>query len=324
MRHYCFTERTLIYLLLFQEAWKEMKVPLAHRYFAALLVTIAVLSLAPTLAHATQQSQTETITVNMTGQATAIGSGLSGTSTLKFTADAYNNSNQWLIIQNVTGSLQIDSTTFQLTSGQGSISNFGAAAIFADTNSGKDQLILQGTMNGQTLTFDSPSQLTSTSYLSLSGTINENPGSTGTLSVNPANTVENVTSLTTGLGNNTQITNSTTTLTVEPQNTTNTQSENMTTTTNANSTLPTTLNSSTNSTIPASGNVPPSSGIPTPANVTVTQTQYLNQTISVTQTVANVTISYIVTYTVANTTITQANVTTTVNATTTNTTSTGT
>jgi len=319
MRHYCFTERTLIYLVLFQEAWKEMKTPLAHRYFAALLVTIAVLSLSPTLAHATQQSQTETITVNMTGQATAIGSGLSGASTLNLTADAYKNSNQWLIIQNVTGSLQINSTTFQLTGGQGSISNFGAAAIFADTNSGKDQLILQGTMNGQTLTFDSPSQLTSTSYLSLSGTINEN---TGSFSVNPANTVENVTSLTTGLGNNTQVTNSTATSTVEPQNTTNTQSENMTSTTNTNSTLSTTLNSSTNSTTPASGNVPPSSGMQTPANVTVTQTQYLNQTISVTQTVANVTISYTVTYTVANTTITQANVTTTVNATTTNTTST--
>jgi hypothetical protein len=293
---------------------------LANRYFAALLVTIAVLSLAPTLAHATQ---TETIAVNMTGQANAIGSGLSGASTLKFTADAYNNSNHWLIIQNVTGSLQIGSTTFQLTGGQGSISNFGAAAIFADTNPGTDQLILQGTLIGQTLTFDSPSQLTSTAYLSLSGTINENTGSTGGLSVNPTNTVENVTALT-SLGNNTQVTNSTATSTVEPQNTINTQSQNMTSTTSANSTLFTTLNRSTNSTISVSGNVPPSSGMQTPANVTVTQTQYLNQTISVTQTVANVTISYTVTSTVANTTITQANVTTTVSATTTNTTSTGT
>jgi hypothetical protein len=303
------------------EAWNEMKAPLANRYFAALLVTIAVLSLAPTLAHATQ---TETITVNMTGQANAIGSGLSGASTLNFTADAYNNSNHWLIIQNVTGSLQISSTTFQLTGGQGSISNFGAAAIFADTNSGKDQLILQGTLIGQTLTFDSPSQLTSTAYLSLSGTINENTGSTGGLSMNPTNTVENVTSLTTGLGNNTQVTNSTATSTLEPQNTTNTQSQNVASTTSANSTLSTTLNSSTNSTISASGNVPPSSGMQTPANVTVTTTQYLNQTISVTQTVANVTISYTVTHTVANTTISQGNVTTTVNATSTNTTSTGT
>jgi hypothetical protein len=259
----------------------------------------------------------------MTGQANAIGSGLSGASTLNFTADAYKNSNQWLIIQNVTGSLQIGSTTFQLTSGQGSISNFGAAAIFADTNPGKDQLILQGTLIGQTLTFDSPSQLTSTAYLSLSGTINENTGSTGGLSANPTNTVENVTSLTTSLGNNTQVTNSTATSTVEPRNSTNTQSENMTSTANANSTLSTTLNSSTNSTTPASGNVPPSSGMQSSANVTVTQTQYLNQTISVTQTVANVTISYTITYTVANTTITQANVTTTVNARTTNTTSTG-
>jgi len=60
-----------------------------------------------------------------------------------------------------------------------------------------------------------------------------------------------------------------------------------------------------------------------PRNATVTVTQYLNQTISVTQTVANATISYTVTYTVANTTVTQANVTITVNATTTTASTTG-
>jgi hypothetical protein len=63
--------------------------------------------------------------------------------------------------------------------------------------------------------------------------------------------------------------------------------------------------------------LPISSPAPTPANVTIVMTQYANQTISVTQTVANVTISVTVTSTVANITITQANVTTTVNATTT-------
>jgi hypothetical protein len=300
-----------------------MKAPPAHQYFVALFVTIAILSLAPTLAHADQQSQPETITVNMTGQATAIGNGLSGASTLTLTASAYKNSNQWLMIQNVTGSLQIGSTNFQITGGQGSVSNSGAAAIFANTNSGKGQLILQGTMNGQTLTFGTPSQLASTCYLSLSGTFNETTGSAGSLNANPANTNENSTSLVTSLGNNTQTTNSTTSSTVEPQNAANVQSDNMTSTTYANSTLSSTLNSSTNSTAPASGNVPPASGLTTSANVTVTKTEYVNQTISVTQTVANVTVSYTVTYTVANTTITQGNVTTAVNATATMTTSTG-
>jgi hypothetical protein len=297
---------------------KEMKAPLTQQCIVALLVTIAILSLAPTLAHADQQSQPETITLNMTGQATAIGNGLSGASTLNLTADAYKNSTQWLIIQNVTGSLQIGSTVFQITGGQGNASKFGAVAIFADTNSGKDQLILHGTMNGQTLTFDPPqSQLASTSYLSLSGTVNENIGPTANFSANPANTDENFTSLTTGLRNDTQTANSTATSSaVEPQNTTNAQSVNMTSTTDANSTLSITLNNSTDWTIPTSDNAAPSSGTQAPANITVTRTQYVNQTISVTQTVANVTISYTITSTVSNTTITQANVTTTVNATT--------
>jgi hypothetical protein len=57
--------------------------------------------------------------------------------------------------------------------------------------------------------------------------------------------------------------------------------------------------------------------MPVPSNVTVTVTQYVSQTVSVTQTVANSTISYAVTSTVANTTITQGNATLTVNATTT-------
>jgi hypothetical protein len=298
-----------------------MKAPLARKYFVALFVTIAILSLAPTLALADQQSQPETITLNMSGQATAIGNGLSGASTLTLTANAYKNSNQWLMIQNVTGSLQIGSTNFQITGGQGSVSNSGAAAIFANTNSGK--LILQGTMNGQTLTFGTPSQLASTCYLSLSGTFNENALSAGNVSANPANVDENSTSLVTSLGNSTQTTNSTATSSVDSQNATNTQPENMTTTTSANSTLSSTLTSSTNSTVPASGNVPPAGGLTSAANVTVTKTEYVNQTISVTQTVANVTVSYTVTYTVANTTISQGNVTTAVNATATMTTSTG-
>ncbi|MGA3108546.1 MAG: hypothetical protein ABSD99_03675 [Candidatus Bathyarchaeia archaeon] len=296
-----------------------MKATLAQqRLFAALFVTIAILSLTPALAHADQQSQPQTISLDMNGQATSIGNGLSGASTLKLTGNAYTNSNQWLVIQNVTGSLQIGSTTIQITGGQGSVKTAGATAIFADTNSGKGQLILIGTMNNNTATFNSPeSQLASTSYLSLSGTVNE---STGNLGTNPGNTNSNSTSLTTVSPNSTQTTNSTTmSSTVQLQNTTSVESVSMTTTTDANVTSSTSLNTSTNSTATGSSNIPPSAA-QAPSNVTVTVTQYLNQTVSVTQTVANVTISYTVTSTVANTTITQANVTTTGNATTTATT----
>jgi len=336
-----------------------------QRLFAALFVTIAILSLTPALAHADQQSQPQTIALDMNGQATAIGNGLSGASTLKLSGDAYTNSNQWLIIQNVTGSLQIGSTTIQITGGQGSVKTAGATAIFADTNSGKGQLILIGTMNNNTATFNSPeSQLASTSYLSLSGTVNETTGNVGT---NPGNTNSNSTLLTTVPPNSTQTTNSSTTSstvelqnttsmatanvtsttsptvtssmtlttiplnnnqttnstttasTLQLQNTTSIESVNTTSTTQANATSSTSLNPYTNSTATGSSNIPPSAA-QTPSNVAVTVTRYLNQTVSVTQTVANVPISYTVTSTVANTTVTQANVTTTENATTTATT----
>lgn len=333
-----------------------------QRLFAVLFVTIAILSLTPALAHADQQPQAQTIALDMNGQATAIGNGLSGASTLKLTFDAYTNSNQWLIIQNVTGSLQIGSTTIPITGGQGSVKNAGATAIFADTNSGKGQLILIGTINNNTATFNSPeSQLASTSYLSLTGTVNETVVNMG---ANPGNTNTNSTSLTTVPSNSTQTTNSSTTSsalelqnttsiatvnitsttnatvtssmalttiplnnnqttnsttmasTVQLQNTTSVESANITSTAFANVTSSITLNNSTDSTTSRSSNIPPSAS-QAPMNVTVTVTQYLNQTVSVTQTVASVTISYTVTSTVANTTVTQANVTTTGNTTTT-------
>jgi len=71
------------------------------------------------------------------------------------------------------------------------------------------------------------------------------------------------------------------------------------------------------------GGIPPSTNNPATGNVTLTVTQYLNRTISVTQTVANATVSYTVTHTVANTTVTQANETVTVTATTTTASTTG-
>lgn len=329
-----------------------------QRLFATLFVTIAILALTPTLARADQPSQLQTISLDLSGQATAIGSGPSGASTLKLTGNAYANSNKWFIIQNVTGSLQIGSTTIQITGGQGSVKNAGATAIFADTNSGKGQLILIGTMNNNTVTFNSPeSQLAGMSYLSLSGTVN---GITGNLDTNPANTSTNSTSLTTVPPNNTQAMNSSTTSSpVQPQNTTSvepanvtsinatltssvalstipaniTQTTNSTTvsstvqlqnttsvasgnvtlrsTTEANVTTSTTLNNSTDSTATGSSNIPPNA-VQTPSNVTITVTQYVSETVSVsvTQTVANVTVSYTVTSTVANTTVTQGNVTT--------------
>jgi hypothetical protein len=400
----------------------------------ALILIVSILSLTPALAHADQQPQPEPFAIDATGQATAIGTGLSGATTLNLNAFDYRTSNQWLIIQNVTGSLKIGSTSFTVTGGQGSVTEAGAMAIFADTASGKGQLVLQGTMNENTVTFQKPSQLASISYLSLTGTVVPTSQQTPSIITNSA---ENTTTLVTSHENTTQQTNLTATSTSILQNTTTEvangslavaasfQASNTTAnpvapnTSIGNRTMPalangvrqhsvlihvvqgqgeicltsryllpvcttasqtvavrdgdlidfdsdassgftwqqydglgvgqaqnfnanitqdsavgvyfaamptdtanatTTINAPSDSIITTSTTVnaaPPTSNVtvPLPGNVTVTQS--VNQTIFITQTVANYTISYTVTSTVANTTITQANITITSNATTT-------
>ncbi|HXZ89862.1 MAG TPA: hypothetical protein VEG61_02265 [Candidatus Dormibacteraeota bacterium] len=203
--------RALIYLLQCQPATNDMT---AHQnLLAALFLILSIFCLTPTLTRA-GQSQPETIIIDASGQATAIGSGPSGATSLNLTADAYKNSNGWLIIQNTTGVLQIGSTAFTITGGHGSVTEVGAIAIFADTATGKGQLILQGTMNGDAVTFATPSQLASKSYITLYGDINsakQTAAPTTSITINSPITVENVTTLTSSL-NVTQHTNSTSTL----------------------------------------------------------------------------------------------------------------
>ena len=225
-----------------------------------LILIVSILSLTPTLAHADQQPQSEIIAVDVAGEATAIGTGLSGVTTLNLTADAYKNSNQWLMIQNATGSLKIGSTTFAITGGHGSVSKAGAIAIFADTTSG--QLILQGTTNGNSVTFQTPSQLTSTSYLALSGTIGPTTQQTANVPTSSASTVENTTSSVTTHVNDTQQNNltSTSSSTSMLQNTT-TEAVTMSSTINANATVQT-VNTTENSVNTSNGTMPtPSTGV---------------------------------------------------------------
>ena len=170
---------------------KAMK-PTKQQVSAGFVLFVSILCLIPALAYA-DQPQLTPIAINATGQATAIGTGLSGAATLNLKALDYKNSNQWLIIQNVTGSLSIGSTNFQVTDGHGSVSIVGAMAIFADTAAGKGQLILQGTMKGNSVTFQMPSQLASTSYLSLTGTL----ASTSQQTLATPNTITNSTQITT-------------------------------------------------------------------------------------------------------------------------------
>ena len=287
-----------------------------RKTFVTLLLAISILSITSTRAHADQQSPSGMTTINATGQATAIGSGPSGTTTLNLTGAAYMNTNQWFILQNMTGSLAIGSSTFTITNGQGSVNSFGDIAIFAQTNPGGGQLMLHGTAHGGSVTFDSPSQLTSEAYLSLSGTINQSnvttslPVSSQSLATNadmtatsPTNQTEgsNSTMSTTSMGNSTYE-NSTQTISSQTS-TANSTADSQQTVSGANSAASNGI-----------GNVP--SNPMASGTVTVTVTRYFNQTVPTTQTVANVTISYTMTATVANMTVTETNATSTVTVTT--------
>jgi hypothetical protein len=188
--------------------------------WALVLVAISVLSATPNLALGDQQTQPAPIQITASGEASGVGNGPSGPTTLNLDAQAYRNSNQWLIIQNTTGSLKIASTTFAITGGQGSISKVGAIAIFADTANGKGQLILQGTASGNTVNFQTPSQLASAAYLTLTGTINNGTQQNANTATNTT-TIETTTlyNSTQTLANKTQQVNSTlTSSTVTTQN----------------------------------------------------------------------------------------------------------
>ena len=226
------------------------------------------------------------------------------------------NTNQWLIMQNMTGSLTIGSSTFTITDGQGSVNSFGDIAIFAQTNPGGDQLILHGTAHGSSVTFDSPSQLTSAASLSLSGTISQSNVPTS-MAASSETTATNVNMTATRPTSQTDVSNST----LSSASMGNTTYESPTQT-NSSQTLTSTANSTdvqqtsaaNNTTSNGIGNAPinpMASG-----NATVTVTQYINQTMSTTHTVANITISYTVTTTVANMTVTQSNTTSTMMTTT--------
>ena len=205
---------------------KEMKS--ANQYLPAiLLLALSIFCLTPTLTRADQQSTVGKITIDVAGQATAIGgNGASGATTLNLTAKAYKNSDQWLIIQNITGALQIGSAKFSISGGQGSVSIVGAIAIFADTPTKKGQLILHGTLNGNSITFGTPSQLLSTAYLNLSGSLNglENiPTASETTQPQPAITTGTggtVQSATTSSSQNQHVNSTSSLSTSEPQNTT--------------------------------------------------------------------------------------------------------
>jgi len=284
-----------------------------QKAFAALLLAISILSLTPTLAHAEQQDPSHPVTITATGQGTAIGTGPSGAAALKLTANVYENADKWLILQNATGSISIGSTSYPITGGQGSVNQFGYIMIFADADSEQDNLIIHGTMNGTSLSFTPPSQLVSTAYLALSGTVTQGTDPTMSAITSSSQVNASIASAMNRTQESNSVSISTTSLSIS-QNLTGTSSEMIST---SNSTPPAqTIATNAAATSTENSNGSAAVILQASGNVTVTVTQYLNRTSSTTQTVANTTISYTVTTTVANTTIAEANATTTHTATT--------
>jgi len=146
-----------------------------HRNTLALMIlTVSLLSLAPTLTSADQQKQGWPMQINATGQATPLneGRGTASPASLSLIGSAYTEGNGKLKIQDLTGHLQIGSVNYTLTNGQGGVNKQGDVEITAKTNgeNHKDELNLHGSLQGSSIAFNSrESKLSSLYFLTLAG-----------------------------------------------------------------------------------------------------------------------------------------------------------
>lgn len=287
-----------------------------HRITLALtlvFLTVLLVPLMPTTASADNHGSSGTVSLNATGNATPIGngdnkrngnsnggnngrtSGSPSTATLALAGSAYSegNGNQIKLL-NLTGSLQIGSTTYTLSKGHGDENSNGTLEIQAKSNNGGHDLELElhGSVQGNNVVFNSKeSKLASSYFLSLSG----QESLTLTTSSSTSSSITN--SECTGHGDEecaNEISTSTVTVTV-PQTLTETTNNTITVTQTNNQTVTQTIGSPT-----ATQTVT----VTQPGATTVTETN--NQTVTQTQTItsANTTITVTATTTVANTTIT--------------------
>jgi hypothetical protein len=257
-------------------------------------------------------SQAGIVVISVSGTATPINNGLSGSVNLNLTGAGSKGTNQDLQIQNITGSLNIGSTNLTVSNGHGSVNAYGEIAIFANTSLAGNELFLHGMIQGNNVAFVSPqSRLSALSLLTLSGNISVNGVEVYSANLstirNSTITAANVTSSVLAL----QISNSPTlqgNVTVQTVSVATSTASTSVSNRTASEALAVTVSNTATSAVTNETAAPKA---PPPQNVAVTVTQFDNQTISVTHTVANVTITYTTTTTVASMTITQANTTTT-------------
>lgn len=256
--------------------------PQKRRYLLAImLLAVSILTVAPSLSRADQQSQNGTIAINASGQGTPIDKkSTCGPATLSLSGSVNSEDNSQFKIKDITGNLQLGSNTFSISNGQGEANKKGTIQINAKSNGHGDhgyELVLHGNLQGTSVNFDSKeSKFSSLCFLSLSGQANINVNSEQSSSNTSEGDGEDHSSTSAALQTVTQTVTATQTVS------------------NA-----TTKTEFSNHTITES--------LSPPLNVTTTVTQLNNQTITITttQTVANSTITQTSTTTVANVTITQ-------------------
>jgi hypothetical protein len=246
---------------------------------ALVLLTISLLSLQPAPTIADKQPTQNTLSINATGQASPIrkgkGQGPLSAVTLSLNGTSNRDENGQLKVYQLTGTLEIGATTYAISEGYGDANKDGKLEINSKASDGshEQELILNGNVQGNTISFNSPeSKLASTYFLTLSGQITSKTRSTNTSQRDNENESENEISPTGETNDSQSEQNDTVTQTV-----TRTVTQNNTSTQLSNRTIILTLTK-------------------TISNATITET--------VTTTLANETVTNTVTTTVANTTIT--------------------
>jgi len=270
-----------------------MKKAVDRYAFALVLLAAGLLWLAPARADQAQP-QLGTVIFRLAGRATSMNSTSSlGLATLDLTGGGLGDGQGGLMIQNLSGTLQIGFANYSIFTGDGKSDMLGNLMMLGESTSG--ELVLQGMIqHNSTVTTDATvSRLASLAYLALSGSMQlaEMPSGSATigeLTQNVVGTVGNVTSTSPSANSTTVTQSASSSLSSEGNFTVQTEfsSENISSESNATS----------------YGQIGPTLALPQ-QNIA---TQFGNHTITVyvSSTVANTTITETTTTTVAGTTTT--------------------
>lgn len=260
---------------------------------ALILVLLAVSLFSVTPARADQiQVQVGTVVFHLTGQANSMNStvGALGSAALDLSGGIHGDGQGGLVMQNMTGNLQIGSANYTISKGDGSSNRLGEFAIFGQSNSG--ELVLHGIIqNNITVTTNAPpSRLSSIAYLALSGSIALNISANSSVMIessqNATSTVENRTSTSSSVNSTQQYAFSSSNANFTSQSAISTENATQNT-----SNVTTSLSQTA------------SYALPGQSNAAITTTQFNNQTITVYEkTVANGTVTQTTTTTVTDTT----------------------